>query len=65
MQEGEPFSEEATLFTKELVLQREVGLLPVASYMERARQQDSVGLTLLCCIRDSLSPFALLSLEQP
>uniref|UniRef100_A0ACB8FL49 Uncharacterized protein n=1 Tax=Sphaerodactylus townsendi TaxID=933632 RepID=A0ACB8FL49_9SAUR len=25
VQEGEPFSEEATLFTKELVLQREVG----------------------------------------
>lgn len=33
VQEGEPFSEEATLFTKELVLQREVGLLPVASWM--------------------------------
>lgn len=32
VQEGEPFSEEATLFTKELVLQREVGRLHVASY---------------------------------
>lgn len=28
MQEGEPFSEEATHFTKELVLQREVGMRP-------------------------------------
>lgn len=35
VQEGEPFSEEATLFTKELVLQREVGHLPVASCMRR------------------------------
>lgn len=32
VQEGEPFSEEATLFTKELVLQREVGRFYVASY---------------------------------
>lgn len=31
VQEGEPFSEEATLFTKELVLQREVGHFLVAS----------------------------------
>lgn len=31
VQEGEPFSEEATLFTKELVLQREVGHFHVAS----------------------------------
>jgi hypothetical protein len=37
VQEGEPFSEEATLFTKELVLQREVGLLPVTSCMGGAR----------------------------
>ncbi|EMP30551.1 hypothetical protein UY3_12322 [Chelonia mydas] len=28
VQEGEPFSEEATVFTKELVLQREVGQVP-------------------------------------
>uniref|UniRef100_A0A8C3XJS2 Staphylococcal nuclease and tudor domain containing 1 n=1 Tax=Chelydra serpentina TaxID=8475 RepID=A0A8C3XJS2_CHESE len=28
VQEGEPFSEEATIFTKELVLQREVGHVP-------------------------------------
>uniref|UniRef100_A0A452QP54 Staphylococcal nuclease domain-containing protein 1 n=1 Tax=Ursus americanus TaxID=9643 RepID=A0A452QP54_URSAM len=38
VQEGEPFSEEATLFTKELVLQREVGHLTVASCMKRGEK---------------------------
>lgn len=40
VQEGEPFSEEATLFTKELVLQREVGHLPAASCMRRGEKND-------------------------
>jgi len=38
VQEGEPFSEEATLFTKELVLQREVGHLMVASCLKRGEK---------------------------
>ena len=41
VQEGEPFSEEATLFTKELVLQREVGHLPAASWQ---RRREKMGL---------------------
>lgn len=45
VQEGEPFSEEATLFTKELVLQREVGFFPVASCVGTTRKLGSPGLT--------------------
>lgn len=40
VQEGEPFSEEATLFTKELVLQREVGHLPAASCTRQGEKND-------------------------
>lgn len=54
VQEGEPFSEEATLFTKELVLQREVGHFHVASF--------SPDLTISCHVDDKPVAF---SIAQP
>lgn len=50
VQEGEPFSEEATLFTKELVLQREVGLPAFVRLCVSASRLRLLPTWHLCCL---------------
>lgn len=63
VQEGEPFSEEATLFTKELVLQREVGRLLAASCVGGA--QSCSGASVSCHVRDESVAFSYVQPCRP